>query len=99
MRISSEERLLLCKGLDFVITSKEIEINNIKSRTEEDYSAAIALEKIIGAEFSLDTRKARDIEKINNEITEIKKFKHEINSLRNNLLLVPDYIKLHLKSE
>lgn len=99
MELSTDKRLLLCKGLDRLIHIKEMEIAEIKQRTEENYSAAKILGNFFDDGFSLDVSKERGIQKVKKEINELIQLRADIDSLKNHLLLVPNYIKLHLKSE
>ncbi|MFJ5625424.1 hypothetical protein ACIQD3_22605 [Peribacillus loiseleuriae] len=98
MEISSEKRFILCKGLDCLIGMKEFEINEIKTRTEQDYSIARSFEKYMDNGFSLEVAKERDIQKVIQEIKELRRLREEINSLKNHLLLIPQFVKLQLNT-
>ncbi|MCK2000824.1 hypothetical protein MZM54_05400 [[Brevibacterium] frigoritolerans] len=99
MKLSTEKRLMLSKGLDSLIHIKEMEITKIKQRTEENYSAAKILGPFFDGGFSLEVSKEKDIQKVKNEINELRQLRADIDSIKNHLLIVPNFIQLHLKSE
>jgi len=94
MQLSSRNRDLLLKGLRLSIRAKEREITKVRQKTEEDY---VILSKF--STTSLEDWIQDDIQSIKKEITELQALYDSINNLRNQILFVPDTIKLHLHSK
>lgn len=100
MELSLEKRLVLCQGLDYCIMVKESEIEEIKARTEADYKTAFNLMKSnIFPTKTLDELIQGDVDRVQNEIQELRKLKHEINSGENTILFVPKSIQVNLNFE
>ena len=76
MELSREKRIILGQGLDYCIMVKESEIESIKSRTE-DYSSYKTyfrfMETNIFPEKTLETLIQEDVDKVKDEIEEIRK--------------------------
>lgn len=100
MELSREKRIVLGQGLDYCIMVKESEIEAIKSRTEDDYKIYFRfMETNIVPVKTLETLIQEDVDKVQNEIEELRKLKHDIDSGENTILFVPKSIQINLNFE
>lgn len=99
MKMTDQDRLTLRAGLDWLIREQEAKIEHIQTKTEDDYPAAKALEQFTTGGFSLEREKERESMKAQAEIKRLNGLSNMLNDGRNQLLVVPDTIQLHLTAE
>ena len=100
MEMKEKKRLIIIEALDLLIEESEYEIELIKQRTETDYERVIRIRRSLsGKPFCLETAIQKDVEKVQEKIKVIKEVKQEVNDSTNRLLLIPNYIQLHLSGE
>ncbi|PGT90006.1 hypothetical protein [Bacillus thuringiensis] len=75
-----EKRTLILKGLRYVKSAKEFEIERIERRTESDYEFDKEVLPALGQVFSLEKAKAEDVAKATNELKEIEALMEEVNN-------------------
>ncbi|PEY77798.1 hypothetical protein [Bacillus cereus] len=96
MEIQHNKRFILVKALECLIEEKQFEIEQIKKRTEDDYEIRKRTKEALGGVFSLEKVIQKDVERVKREIEKIEDIKRDIDNTKNRLLLVPNYIQLHL---
>ena len=99
MNMTDDNRLRLREGLDWLIKVQEAQIERIQTKTEKDYPAAKALESFMKEPFSLEREKMEETMKAKAEIKRLHELSNLLNSTRNQILVVPDTIRLHLTAE
>ncbi|PGT90004.1 hypothetical protein [Bacillus thuringiensis] len=97
MEMKDSKRWILVEALNNLIEDKEFEIEQIQARTEADYELKINVMEIVTKKpFCLEEAIQRDAERVRAKIREIEEVKAEVNDGKSRLLLVPNYIQLHL---
>lgn len=99
MKMTDQDRMTLKDGLDWLIREQEAKIQHIQGKTDVDYPAAKALEEFMEGGFSLEREKERESMKAQAEIKRLNGLSNMLNDGRNQFLVVPDTIQLHLTAE
>ena len=96
MNLSEDNRRHLREGLDWSIAIKENEILSIREKSEEDYKLTFNMNQFRKVPLTLEQMKEQDVQKVKDEIDEIRKLRELLNSNRNHVLIVSSDIKLAL---
>lgn len=94
MEMTNQERTTLIDGIGWLIRVEEAKIEDIKGRTEADYSLAISLQQFKTEPFSLAVEKERDIQKVQKELDRLKQLSQKMNDGRHQIWVVPNALKL-----
>lgn len=97
MEFTSDERLMLYRGLDKLIDEKEFEITQIEEKTVDDYHIRKRILDAHGSKpFNLEVAKERDIQKEKAEIVKLRDLSRKIDNGDNRILSIPRFIHLNL---
>ena len=94
MEMTNQERTTLMDGIGWLIRVQEAKIEEIKERTEADYSLAISLQQFKTEPFSLSVEKERDIQKVRKEIDRLNQLSQKMNDGSHQIWVVPNALKL-----
>lgn len=95
MEMDFQTRCTILDGLKALIKEKEREIVKIKERKEEEYNIEKQFAEIANETFSLEEAIRKDVREVEQEIKEIKR-KMILIDKDNRILIVPNYVQLHL---
>jgi len=96
MKLSTEQCAKLSKGLNAMVIFKELEIKEIKEKTEKDYESEKQLGELVNETFSLEVCQEREIAEVKQEIKELQDLRDMINTSSNHVLVIPSLIQLQL---